>query len=427
MPADRIQRLERLLEIARDLNLIAEWEPYLQNLVSAAVELTDSETASILEYDRATNDLTFLAVPWFHRELLREIVVPLDGSVAGWVVREGCPLVIPDVSKDPRDFNAVDRISNYQTRSLLAVPVFFRGQVVGVFEALNKSDDHYSDEDVAVLESLAAYAGLAIQANNLERRLQTSYNELAELDRLKNDFIAITSHELRTPLGLILGHATFLRELIGAQYREQLDTIIRSATRLKEIVESLSNVENYQAGLARIRQRKISIVSLIQEVVASFEEMARQRGISLTVSVEGQAGKAGASPQDLLVEADGHKISIALSNLVRNALTFTDAGGHVSITAGAIPGYVKVSVIDDGVGIPAKDLPRIFERFFQVESHLTRRHGGMGLGLSVAKAMIEMHGGRIWAESIEGKGSNFTFLLPIDPEQASAAESMFVP
>lgn len=428
MPADRIQRLERLLEIARDLNLIAEWEPYLQNLVSASVELTDSETASILEYDRSTNDLNFLAVPWFHREFLRGIAVPLDGSVAGWVVREGCPLAIPDVSKDPRHFNAVDRISNYQTRSLLAVPIFFRGQVVGVFEALNKSDDHYTEEDIAVLEALAAYAGLAIQANNLERRLQTSYNELAELDRLKNDFIAITSHELRTPLGLILGHATFLRELIGPQYREQLDTIIRSATRLKEIVESLSNVENYQAGLARIRQRKVSIVSVIREVVASFEEMARQRGISLTVSVEGQTnGKADTPPQDLLVEADGHKISIALSNLVRNALTFTDEGGHVFITAGAIPGYVKVSVIDDGVGIPAKDLPRIFERFFQVESHLTRRHGGMGLGLSVAKAMIEMHGGRIWAESVEGKGSNFTFLLPIDPQQANAAENMFIP
>jgi len=425
MPVDRIRRLERLLEIARDLNLVAEWEPYLQNLVSAAVELTDSETASILEYDRATNDLTFVAVPWFHRDLLRGLAVPLEGSVAGWVVREGCPLAIADVSKDPRHFNAVDRISNYQTRSLLAVPVFFRGQVVGVFETLNKRDDNYTEEDIAILESLAAYAGLAIQANNLERRLQTSYNELAELERLKNDFIAITSHELRTPLGLILGHATFLRELLGTEYREQVDTIIRSATRLKEIVESLSNVENYQTGLARIRQRKVSIVSLIKEVVASFEEMARQRDISLTFSVEGQ--KADGSSPDLLVEADSNKISIALSNLVRNALTFTDAGGHVFITAGVIPGYVKVSVIDNGVGIPAKDLPRIFERFFQVESHLTRRHGGMGLGLSVAKAMIEMHGGRIWAESIEGKGSNFTFLLPLDPQQAGAAENMFVP
>ena len=99
-------------------------------------------------------------------------------------------------------------------------------------------------------------------------------------------------------------------------------------------------------------------------------------------------------------------------------LTFTNTGGQVLVTAESVPGHVKVSVIDNGVGIPASDLPRVFERFFQVESHLTRRHGGMGLGLAVAKAMIEMHSGRIWAESVEGKGSNFTFLLPLNVQPA---------
>ncbi len=115
-----------------------------------------------------------------------------------------------------------------------------------------------------------------------------------------------------------------------------------------------------------------------------------------------------------MVEGDAPKISIALSNLVKNGITFSDSGGNVSVQAEKIPGYVKVSVTDDGIGIPSKDLPRVFERFYQVESHLTRRHGGMGLGLSVAKVMIEMHGGRIWGESEEGKGSNFTFILPVD-------------
>jgi two-component system sensor histidine kinase VicK len=119
------------------------------------------------------------------------------------------------------------------------------------------------------------------------------------------------------------------------------------------------------------------------------------------------------------------KISIALSNLVKNGITFTDAGGTVFIVAEQIPGYVKVSVIDDGIGIPTRDLPHVFERFYQVESHLTRKHGGMGLGLSVAKVMIELHGGRIWAESVEGKGSNFTFILPIDSGQADAGSRVF--
>ena len=130
---------------------------------------------------------------------------------------------------------------------------------------------------------------------------------------------------------------------------------------------------------------------------------------------------------ELLVEGDASKISIALSNVVRNALDFNNPGGHVSILAGQIPGFVKISVIDDGIGIPAKDLPHVFERFYQVESHLTRRHGGMGLGLSVAKVMTELHGGRISAESVEGQGSNFTILLPVNPEQATPAGRVFIP
>ena len=147
-----------------------------------------------------------------------------------------------------------------------------------------------------------------------------------------------------------------------------------------------------------------SMKHIIEEVIASLSDMASEQNITLTTESGGDY---------LLIEADEIKISMALSNLVRNSITFTDAGGHVLVKSDSLPGYVKVSVIDDGIGIPLKDLPHIFERFFQVESHLTRRHNGMGLGLSVAKVMIEIHGGRICVESLEGKGSNFTFLLPI--------------
>jgi signal transduction histidine kinase len=152
-------------------------------------------------------------------------------------------------------------------------------------------------------------------------------------------------------------------------------------------------------------------------VVDTFKGEARNKGVTLSATV---------AKGDLSIEGEAGKISIALSNLVKNAITFTDAGGHVFITAEAVPGYVKVSVVDDGIGIPPKDLPHIFDRFFQVESHLTRRHSGMGLGLSVAKVMIEMHGGRLWAESVQGRGSNFTFILPVDSTQVTAADKVFL-
>ena len=410
-------RFERLLEVMHTLNATFELEPFLQIVISAVIELTDSEAASILEYDTTEDVLRFVSSPWVHRDVLRTIKVPVDGSAAGWVYRKVQPLHIPDTKADSRHFSAVDFASAFETHSLLAVPLMVMGKPLGVLEAVNKTSAHYTEEDITILETLALPVALAIQSANLERRIEVGFSELSELDRLKSGFIAITSHELRTPLGLILGHATFLRELLGDEHREQLDVIIKNASRLKEIIESLSNVDTYETGMARIHQQAISVARIIEDVVNSFADMAYRRNITL---------KAELGRDDLYAEADGSKISIAISNLVKNAIMFTDDGGHIFVSGGSVPGFIKVSVIDDGIGIPSKDLPRIFERFFQVESHLTRRHGGMGLGLSVAKVMVEMHGGRIWAESVEGKGSNFSFLLPINPTQAEAGSRVFM-
>jgi signal transduction histidine kinase len=290
-----------------------------------------------------------------------------------------------------------------------------RGEVIGVLEALNKKDNaHYTEEDLTILETLAALAAQAIQNANLQRKIRSTSIELAELERLKTDFIAIASHELRTPLGLILGHATFLRELTGAQHAEQLDMIIRNATKLKTIVESMSEVDNVQHGASRLRSQQASMTKIIDDVLATFQDEANSRNITLR-------SEAGKTPHYL--DADIVKLSIALSNVVKNALQFSEPGGQVTIHLQEEAGQYKVTVTDDGIGIPARDLPRVFERFFQVESHLTRHYGGMGLGLSVAKAMIELHGGRIWVESEEGKGSKFIFTVPIAQPQPSAPVS----
>lgn len=408
---ERIDHLERLLEVVRGLTTAPDLEAFLQTVINEATELTDSELSSILEYDESAEELRFLAMHWFQRDLLRPVGVPLDGSAAGWVYRRGQPLIIQDVRVDQRHFKVVDRVTKHITHSLVAVPLMVRGEVVGVLEALNKKDNaHYTEEDLTILETLAALAAQAIQNVALQRKVRATAIELAELERLKTDFIAIASHELRTPLGLILGHATFLREMTGEEYGEQLDMIIRNATKLKTIVENLSDVNNIQNGAARVRNQTVSLRKIIDEVVDTFQDEASSKNITL-------GSEAGGSAFQL--DADGVKLSIALSNLVKNALQFTDSGGHVIIRAEEDDGYYKVTVTDDGIGIPARDLPRVFERFFQVETHLTRRYGGMGLGLAVAKAMIELHGGRIWVESEEGRGSRFTFLLPTGQSQHS--------
>src|SRR5919204_6490680 len=224
---ERIDHLERLLEVVRGLTTAPDLASFLQTAISEATGLTNSELASILEYDQDAHELRFLAMQWFQRDLLRPMGVPLEGSAAGWVYRRGQPLIIQDVKMDQRHFKVVDRVTKHTTHSLVAVPLLVRGEVVGVLEALNKKDDaHYTEEDLTILETLAALAAQAMKSASLQRKVRATSIELAELERLKADFIAIASHELRTPLGLILGHATFLRELAGAEYGEQLDMIV---------------------------------------------------------------------------------------------------------------------------------------------------------------------------------------------------------
>lgn len=407
MLVDQSKLITRLLEVTRNLGTSVDLETYLRSILSAASELTGSETASLMEYDEGAQDLYFKYVPWFHRDDIITARIPLASSAAGWAFLNVKPLIINDVKNDSRHYRKIDELAGFTTHSLLAVPLLLHGRPVGVFEIFNKKNNsYYNEQDIAVLEALSALATTAMQKEVLEGNVISYQSEARDLDRLKNEFIAITSHELRTPLGLILGHSTFLRELIGGQHQEQVDAIIRNASRLKDIIESLTSVDNYQTGGARIRQRKVSIARVVEDVSASFSEMAILKKISLKVDLQGG--------QDLFVDADGSKVAIVLSNLLKNAITFTNEGGHIIIHSELQSKFVKVSIEDDGVGIPANELPHIFDRFYQVESHLTRRHGGMGLGLSVAKVMIEMHGGRIWAESTEDVGSTFTFLLPVE-------------
>ncbi|MBC7875957.1 MAG: GAF domain-containing protein [Anaerolineales bacterium] len=411
MAIDQSKLLARLIEVTRSLSNVGDLETYLQSIISAATELTESETIFLMEYDEAAQELYFKYIPWFYRDRLKDIRLPTNESAAGWVFLHAKPLIINDVKNDDRYYRKLDEITGFAGRSLLGVPLMLHGRPIGVLQVFNKiGDSHYTEEDASVLETLASLAVAAMQNDMLESNVVSSKDESRELDRLKNEFIAITSHELRTPLGLILGHSTFLRELVGKEHYEQVDAIIRNASKLKEIIENLSRMDNYETGSASLRQRKVSVARIIEDVSASFRDIAAQKGVELKIEIE--------RGQEMPIDGDASKIAIALSNLVKNSITFTNEGGHIIIRGELQSDFVKVSVEDNGIGIPTKDLSHVFDRFYQVESHLTRKHGGMGLGLSVAKAMIEIHGGRIWVESTEGLGSKFTFLLPTKIKEA---------
>ncbi len=410
-PTDRIHRLERLLETNRVLSSTLDLEPLLQTVVDVASELTDSEVASLLLYDPEIQQLRFAASPWFQKASLQSMIVPIDRSIAGQVFREKRPIVVQEGGKDSRLYTQVGEQVGLATRSMLAVPLVFRERPTGVLEALNKRGGvHYTGEDVSVLETLAAQAAVAIENARLLQQVQNQYERLASLDQMKGDFIAIASHELRTPLGLILGHAAFLQDGATPDVAEHLSVIIRGAERLKDILDELSRLTHSDQGETRLNLKVFPAKELLDEVATKFAAAAKEKYISLDTECK---------PGGLVVEADRQKMQVALGNLVDNAIGFTDTGGHVLLAAGAEEpdaaeraGYVDLEVVDDGIGIPASKIGKIFERFYQVENHMTRRRGGLGLGLSVSKSMVELHHGRIEVESVEGKGSRFCIHLP---------------
>jgi signal transduction histidine kinase len=412
------QQLERLLEIGRNLSSNLDLPSLLGSIIAVAAEITGSEGASILLYDPAARLLRFEAIPPNQNPALKKISVPVDSSVAGWVFSSASPLIINDAGSDARIYREVDRQIRFDTRSILGVPLIVKQEPIGVLEAVNKlAGQDYTEPDQVALETLAAQAAIAIENARLLAKLQAANLELNRLDRMKSDFIAIASHELRTPLGLILGHATFLTELVDEQHRDQLEVIVRSAERLKAIVEDMARISHQEEGQSRVRRLPFSMGILIETLVSRFRQLAKEKKIEL--DFDAPAGES------LMVEGDRDKIEIALTNLIRNAIAFTDKGGQVGVMAESSEDYIKVFVADSGIGIPAGDIDRVFQRFYQVESHLTRKHGGMGLGLSIAKAMVEMHHGQIWCESKEGVGSLFCIMLPVTAAKAEAASKVF--
>ncbi|RMD60134.1 hypothetical protein D6833_10320, partial [Candidatus Parcubacteria bacterium] len=279
-----------------------------------------------------------------------------------------------------------------------------RGKVIGVMEVINRREGVYGREDLEVLEILAAQAAMALVHARMQRELQAAEKKISALEEMKANFVAIASHELRTPLGLILGFATHLREILPAEQRHFVEPIIRGALRLKELTEGLSYLENFDRKEAILETTTVNLYVVVRQVVEELRPLADEHRVTVEV-VPGET-----TP---LVEGDQAKLTSALRQVVKNAIQFNKPQGKVRVHFAVIPGYVKVMVEDTGIGIPQEDLERIFDRFYQVEHHLTRQHGGMGLGLAIARTLIEAHGGQIWAESEEGQGSRFSILLPV--------------
>ncbi|HZY41167.1 MAG TPA: HAMP domain-containing sensor histidine kinase [Anaerolineae bacterium] len=399
------ERLQRILEISQTLASTFDLDELLHLILSAATELTDTEAGSIMLLNESGTELRFAASNGRELGKLATLHVPIGGSLAGSILLAGKPLVIDDVQRDPRHFTGIDKQLDFQSRSLLGVPLMLRERPIGVLEALNKHHNAgFTEEDGQLLMTLAAQAAVAIENARLVTALQKAYEQLNQVDQIKSNFIAIASHELRTPLGLILGYAAMLKDDVKPDGQAQLDVVLHSALKLRSLIDDMVNVQHIEEGQAQLDITEFVLQDLIQATVEAMREMSSTKEHELALDLP---------PEHLKLKADRAKLTIVLNNLLSNAIKFTDPGGHILISAHASNGEVQVHVADTGIGIPAEELERIFDRFYQVEPHLTRKYGGMGLGLAIAKGMVDLHGGRIWCESVAGLGSRFSFTVPV--------------
>ena len=412
----KVNVLQRLAEISVVLNSTFELEPLLTYLMDAAAAITDTEAASVLLWDDHTHELRFAATTTQQSGLdLIGKSVPLQGSLAGTSFLDGKVVQVDDALHDPRHYNKLDEEKQFETRSLLIVPMSLNDKVIGVLEVVNKRTLPWTEDDRDHLSVLTAQASVAIGTMQMVSALQKANQELSELDKLKNDFIAIASHELRTPLAVILGYASFLKEGTEGKLSQHAEKVMESGLQLRHIIEDLMNLRYLQQNSAELNYDAVLLSTVINDAIEDVQHMAEASGHKLVIDL----------PQGVMVRVDRIRTAMSLTNILNNAIRFTNPGGIIRVE-GEVHGdeEVWVKMSDNGMGLDADKLERIFEKFYQVEDHMTRVHGGLGIGLSITRALVEAQGGRVWAESAGlGQGSCFTLTLPLVGAQPAVTQS----
>ena len=388
------EHLARLLQISHRLSSTLRLDELLSLVMDVATELTHTETASILLVDRSTGQLHFAAST--KGEVPQDIVVPLDNSIAGWVVRHGRSLILDDVQTDERFYANVDENLEFVTRSMLAVPLVTGQGVIGALEVINKQDDvAYTSQDVALMEALASQSAVAIMNAHLFSQ---------------SDLIAEIMHELKTPLMAISAASELLTrpEIPQEKHGELLGMIKKESNRLSKMTKDFLDFSRLESGRMRLAQEAVAVPQIIDEVIDISLAQATARNIEIVTHL---APDLPTFNGKTAVIGDQDRLKQVLLNLVSNATKYNVENGRITIRANCQADEVQISVADTGPGIEPEDIDHLFERFYRIPG--TESAEGSGLGLSVAQKIVEEHNGRIEVASTVGEGTTFTISLPL--------------
>ncbi len=388
-----VSQYRRIVEISQQLSSTYDLPTLLKKICALAKDLINVEATSILLLDESSSQLRFAMSTNIRAAEMEEILVPIEGSIAGWIVTHGEPRVIENVESIPNHYQAVDTKVQFHTRNLLGVPMRTPKKVIGVVQALNKAgNERFNDEDIQMLRTLASQAAIAIENARLFQQ---------------SDFINDLVHELRNPLMALKASTTLLgRPDLPADKRTYI------VSKLHEETQRLIDLTSEFLDVARLESGRISLnISrfTMRELIAESVEVVAQQAVTKNVQVRIESS-------DFATQADRGKIKQVLLNLLSNAIKYNRANGAIEIYIREMfdhdQGFVHIVVSDTGYGISAEHQKGMFQKFYRVPTleHVER---GTGLGLALCKHIVEAHGGRIWLESEVDVGSQFQFVLPL--------------
>lgn len=417
---ERANQLATLNAIATVVNESPDPEEMLSRALDRVLELLHLEAGGVLLWSDEVGGLEYRAKQGFSPRLVRGVAGLQPGEgIAGRVFASGQPISLEDISEDPRLTRSVVREEGF--RCFASVPVRCKGKVLGTLNVASRTRRRLPDKELALLVAVGQHLGVALENVRLVGEAG-KIEVLRQLDRMKSEFIARASHELRTPVTSIRGYVeTLLREDMALDPTTQLELfqdMDQISDRLTRLVHDLLNVSRIDVGKLEVRREEIPVATALGRTVRRLRRQAS--GHAFRVSVPRTLPPALADPD---------RLDDVLDNLLSNAVKYSPGRGTITVSARIReddqgPGgmavirpssegrYLVISVADEGLGIPAGELDKLFQRFYQANDGSMARRWGIGLGLYLCKTYVEAMGGEIWAESELGKGSTFKFTLP---------------
>jgi signal transduction histidine kinase len=414
--SERAAELVTINRISQALATQLDKDSLIQLVGEQVRELFHAPIAYVSLLDRATMMLKF---PYTYGEDAQ--TRPFGAGLTSQIIRTGQPLLINEAMDQTRNRLGIEQIGR-DTASYLGVPIPSGGQTIGVISVQSTDQEgRFTEADQRLLATVASAVGVSFHNAKLFEDASHARAAAEEADAAKSSFLSTVSHELRTPLTSVLGFAKIIRRRLEErlfpmipeddrkvqqakrQVIENLDVVVSEGERLTKLIDDVLDLAKIEAGKFTWNMGSVSIAEVIERAIAATGSLFEAKKLNLVRHVE---------PDLPAVHGDQDRLIQVVINLISNAVKFTDAGS-ITCSARQQGGELVVGVADSGIGIAPADQPKVFERFKQVGDTLTDKPKGTGLGLPICKEIVEYHGGTIWVDSEPGKGSTFSFTLPV--------------